>query len=81
MNNIIVQGIGFHISYNPNTSTLGSGFQGDVLDETAIVVSGKYYILNGNYLKEYQAIIDDGLAACMQVFHSNIKNKSSWSDT
>jgi len=81
--NIILQADGFFISYNPDTSTLGSGFKGDGDGkETAIVVEEprKYFILNGDHRKAYEKLVDKGLAGCMDYFHSKPELKSSWSE-
>lgn len=72
----------FHISYNSNTHTMISAFHGDGAgDETAIVdnVNSQYYILNGDWRKDYEQLIDKGFKACKDFFDAHQEHKSSWS--
>ena len=60
----VIKGKGFTISY----AVAGSGPTGD---ETAIVYKGKYYILNGNWLKQYRPLVKKGYKACKALFNKN----------
>ena len=79
MGNEILQGEGFFISYNPRP-VIGNG-----RSETALVVKEngvtKFYILEGNWKKNYEAVYKKGLDACKTIFN-NLKSryKSSWSN-
>lgn len=82
--NLILHGDNFYISF------LQQGNAGKILPgifdsdngsaETALCVDGCYYILNGDFRKEYEAVIDKGLVACMQIFKAHPEAKSSWSN-
>jgi hypothetical protein len=78
--NYILRAKGFAISYNPG-DYLAPIFSGDGgSDETALLFRGKFYILNGDYRKRYEALIGKGYKACKQLFLDNIENRSSWSN-
>lgn len=76
--NFVLQGQGFFISYAPNTSLLGGTSKG----ETALVSPiMDYYILVGDFRKEYEELIDKGFNACFEFFVSKEKSHCSmWSD-
>ena len=81
--NQTLKGKGFMISYlSPKTNLTGIKLfnADDEQAETAIVVDGKYYILNGDFRKEYEAAIEKGLIACIQIFKAHPELKSSWSN-
>lgn len=67
-------GKGFFISY----AIAGSGPTGD---ETALVKGNKFYILNGNWLKEYKPLVKKGYKECKEFFEQN-KNEyqNFWSN-
>ena len=73
--NDVIEGDGFYISYN-NHDTVTYG-----CDTTALVVGQMehFYILNGNHVKEYSALIKDGFSKCFEYFKNNIDkiNKSN----
>jgi len=49
--------------------------------ETALVVNKKYYILSGDFTKEYEEVIDKGLEACLEIFKKyKDENISFWSN-
>lgn len=91
--NEILHGEGFYISYNPRTgvgnplSEVLSGLTGfpHGLAETALCVNPddstnrKWYILEGDFRKEYAAVAHEGLEACMKVYQKNILHRSEWS--
>lgn len=71
----------FYISYNPKPCATLPGFASDGGgDETAIVKDGKFYILNGDFRKEYEELVDQGFDACYNFFKSKPELKSSWSN-
>lgn len=73
-NNQVIRGKGFKISY----AVAGSGPTGD---ETAIVYRKKFYILNGNWLKEYKPLVKRGYKACKAFFDSKKdKHLNFWSN-
>ena len=55
----------FHISYNgrPEISV-------DHVEETALCKDGSYYILNGDFRKEYDDLFDQGFEACKAFYDS-----------
>jgi hypothetical protein len=83
--NSILEYPDFYISYNPNMGGMG-GFRGFRSDngapETALCNSGKFYILNGDFRKDYrQLAIDGGFDKCFTFFKSRKSEKgSSWSN-
>lgn len=86
--NSIVEGEGYYLSYNPR---IGSGLinvmgmalgiedrSGD--DETALYVesTNKWYILNGDFRKEYERC--ENLDECLLVYEAHKDNhRSDWS--
>ena len=83
--NYVLDGDGFFISYQPNPCPMGVTFfaSDNYSDETALVVpsdsKNKWRILNGDFRKEYENAIRNGLKACIEVYEANISQKSSWS--
>lgn len=83
--NEILDGKDFFISYNPDPcGILPSMFHADAgSSETALVKSSdkqKYRILNGDFRKEYEKVIEKGFDACLALFNKlNKKYGSSWS--
>lgn len=69
--NLIMRGDGYYVSFHPGP------FGADDGAETALYVDGSYYILNGDYRKQYMGA--STLAECMGIFQDNIANISSWS--
>lgn len=65
----------FKISFSPNTANMGvwSGTG----PETALIVDGVYYILDGDFRKEYEG---KTLAEAVQFFNDNAEHKSRWSN-
>lgn len=86
MGNKIVHGEGFMVSYNDflniSGNTLGSAMGSDNRSaETALCFDNTYLILNGDFRKEYEAVIDEGLDACKKVYEAHSEtNNSSWSN-
>lgn len=72
----VIKGKGFTISY----AVAGSG---PTEDETALVYHNrhlKFYILNGNWLKEYKPLVKKGYKACKALFNKNKeKHLNFWS--
>lgn len=81
--NVILECDNFFISYRGNTAELGSIFAGDDggYGETALCFDGKYKILNGDFRKEYEKIVDKGLEECLKFYNSkNAECASCWSN-
>ena len=84
--NEVMEGKKFYISYNPNPGMGLSFFAGDNnSDETALVDNrkserGTFYILNGDFRKDYKKLIKKGFNACYK-FYLSKKDKydSTWS--
>lgn len=64
LQNKVIEGKGFHISY----ARAGSGPTGD---ETALVKGESYYILNGDWLERYRPLVPKGYKACKKLFDEN----------
>ncbi len=90
-NHYELQGDGFHISYNPATSTLGAdrltgiNFAGEQEEETALCrrVANEVnaLILNGDWREAYAAHINDGYDDCLQVYLGHkAEHRSIWSN-
>lgn len=86
--NCLLQGDGFYISYNPNTSAsgslLGSFFAGDGDGEETALVDERgrgreFYILNGDFRSAYERLLPDGWNGCKQFFDQQKAHaESSW---
>ena len=84
MGNEVLEGKGFHISYNASPCVGMSSWASDGgSDETALVNhKGKrvFYILNGDFRKQYEKLIDKGYKACKKFYNDNKEEfDSSWS--
>lgn len=91
LNNTILEGKDFYISYNPNTSNghseitrianaLGT-FTGDTFkdgEETALCKDSKFYILDGDHRKEYEKVFDKGFDECFKYFKSKPDLLNNW---
>lgn len=91
--NEVLLGDDFHISYNPATgagiplAAILSGLVGapNGLPETALCVHPDeddkrvWYILNGDFRKEYEEAFPNGLETCLEVYRRNIQHRSDWS--
>lgn len=85
--NEVINGRGFYISYNPAP---GAGFplfksdNGDsetaLVDENCKVCNGNhFYILNGDFRKEYKEVVSKGLKECLKIYKANkSKFDSTW---
>lgn len=79
--NMVLDGDGFYISYNPSPCSLISMFRSDTGGaETALCVTEReYYILNGDFRKEYEEAFPD-LQECQEVYEKlKGEYRSSWS--
>lgn len=91
--NEILDGDGFFVSYNPNPAggnslctmlgklaavTTGDGAFAIQQPETALVVDGKFMILNGDFRQDYEGLVPQGLEACKTFFKSQ-DDVSVWS--
>ena len=76
----------YFVSYNPNTNfTHLPMFAGDSPngDETALVdcETGKYFVLNGDFRKDFEAAFLNGFAACKSVYNKyKSVSQSVWTD-
>lgn len=75
-NNMVLEGDGFYISYNPDCSANVLSRVVDLImgehqtEETAIVTNdGNYYILNGDHRTEYEQRISS-FNACLKYYKS-----------
>ena len=69
--NVVARGDGFVVSFNPET---------DVGAETALCKDGEYFILLGDFRKQYAKLIPRGFAACKAFYDASDAERSSWSD-
>lgn len=79
----------FYISYNPATcagnpiALLIGAIVGaeNGREETALRddVAEVWYILNGDFRKEYEEAAPHGFNACLEVYKKNIQHRSEWS--
>lgn len=87
--NQLLKGKGFYLSYNPAT---GAGNPTAILlssllgqengkEETALrnESTGIWYILNGDFRKQYEEVVSNGFDACLAVYKENIQHRSEWS--
>lgn len=73
----------FYISYNPRPGAVIPVFISDNgVDETALVWKKpwKCLIINGDWRKEYEALVPKGYQACLDFYHSKSEFRSSWSE-
>ena len=77
--NEVLNGDGFYISFNPKPVLWP-----DNGAETALVLpppTWKCLILNGDYRKEYGALVEQGYEACLAFYESKKSTaRSSWSE-
>jgi hypothetical protein len=75
---------GFWISFNRNPGGGVRMFRSDTDNgETALCRTEadgdtKFYILNGDFRKEYSELADKGFQACKDFFDSKEEHRSSW---
>jgi hypothetical protein len=81
--NFVLEGDGFHISYNPNLSAslFGAPFDSDDGGpETALCKDDAFFILNGDYRDAYEKLATMGYAACKEFYDQQAAHSdSSWS--
>ena len=93
--NELLRGQGFYISFLPGnrpTNPWGEVLSGlanaitsepeylESLTETALVKDHIFYILNGDFRKEYEGIIDQGFDACLAFYEFQREDHGSvWS--
>ena len=79
--NQVLNGEGFYISYMPSNGmdAFGSWGSDSGSDETALCKDGEFFILNGDFRKEYAKIIEEGFDRCLDFYEKNLEAKSSWS--
>jgi len=92
INNYVLRGNGFYVSYNPDTqrSIMGKTLDGILNffhsiqglkegggEETALVKGNNFYILKGDFRKEYERLVSKGFKACYKFYLK--KKKKFWS--
>lgn len=82
--NEILQGDGFIISYNPDTTNGPAFFAGDGA-ETALRDErngrGRCLVLNGDWRKQFEELVPMGYNACLALYKElAVKHRSSWSE-
>lgn len=92
-NYVLDGGPEFYVSFQPTPGSLSgfpflsdffAGDAGDAVPETALCVrypSGhKFHILNGDFRKDYEGLVPQGLAACLAFYESQrAEYRSTWS--
>lgn len=92
--NLVLDGNGFYISYNPNTFN-GHGEITDIAnalgalireekhtdgEETALFGNNTWYILTGDFRKEYEEAFEGGFLACLDVYEKHKStSRNAWS--
>lgn len=77
--NHVLEAPDFYISFNEAPPDFGMGFgSDDGGEETALCKGGKYFILNGDFRKQYEELVPKGFEACFAFFEKQ-NNVSSWS--
>lgn len=74
--NYIIAGDNYLLSYTPCTSGF---FGGGGLEETAIRYHDTWFILNGDFRKEYEQLIKKGIEECINFFMAHKDFWSEWS--
>lgn len=81
-----LDGNGFYISYNPDTSQLGVDeltgidYAGDEARETALCNWAATLILNGDWRQGYEEHVDQGYDACYRFYQEQkAEYQSTWS--
>jgi hypothetical protein len=92
--NLVLEGNGFYISYNPNTfnghgnvtniaNTLGSLIGAEKHtdgEETALYGNNTWYILTGDFRKDYEEAFERGFLACLDVYEKHkAAHRNAWS--
>lgn len=85
-NEVLDEGEYLFISYRSNTREpfeifsplLANILQGDSQEETVMYFMDKWYILNGDFRKEYEEVFPDPVA-CFKVFERHKDKISTWS--
>lgn len=83
----LLDGDGFYVSFNENVRANMGGLSmlgglmasDDDAPETALCRDGKFFILNGDFRKEYEALVTKGWDACIEFFNAqSAEHGSSW---
>ena len=93
-NNIVLSHKDYYVSYNPDTgaepAALGLTLIANILttgrsfedgEETALKdkKTGEWYILKGDFRKEFEAAFPKGIDALIAVYEKNKDKRSEWS--
>jgi hypothetical protein len=74
-NNVLTKYDGWAVSYLPDQSSSILDFEKDSQDETALLVGGGYFILNGNWQAQYAGC--KNLGDALRMFIDNYGDYSS----
>lgn len=81
--NYVLEGDGFYISFNPDTSSSAFGriFESNNgSPETALCKDDDFHILNGDYRSQYEKLIQKGWVACKKFYDKeSVASGSDWS--
>lgn len=77
--NTVLMGDEFYISFMSDRSANTGIFASEEGTETALCSRGNFFILNGDWREQYEAVVDQGFDACKAIFDANQDKKSSWS--
>ena len=67
--------------FDDEVAVLYSAKDAGVRDETCLISPDRdYFILNGDFRKEYEELLPLGYIKCYQFFLNNQDKKSSWSN-
>ncbi len=74
--NDVIDGQGFYVSHNSRDEAIYGG------QSTALVIGQMqaFYILNGDHLNAYAALIPEGLSACLAYFKAHLHLMNRFSD-
>lgn len=74
LENMVLEGDNFYISYNENPGGGISVFQNsNGSDETALCKGDMFYILNGDFRAQYERLIAKGFDTCYDFYKKNKK--------
>ena len=78
--NSTLKGEDFYISFNGNPGEGLPLLGGDTDEgETALCYGGKYFILNGDFRKDYEQLLAKGFDECFKFYEKNkVTAQSSW---
>jgi hypothetical protein len=80
--NMLAEYDGFAVSYVGHGKAMIPSFETETADgETALMIGGSYYILNGDWRMAYSELAPRGADACLEFFRAKAPQfKSQWSE-